>query len=80
MPAHWPHVRLSQSASAGCKRRPPSERSFYRRGGRNLEKKKSHHLAVAPHGAPPAEVGKSSVGSMPTPLIGKRGRWKRGIA
>lgn len=40
MPAHWPHVRLSQSASAGCKRRPPSERSFYRRGGRNLEKKK----------------------------------------
>lgn len=35
-------------------------------------KKICHHLAVAPHGAPPAEVGKSSVGSMLTLLIGKR--------
>lgn len=78
MPAHCPHVRLSQSASAGVVNgRPPSERSFFRRGGRNLEKNICHHLAVARQGAPPAEVGKSSVGSMLTPLIGKRGRWRK---
>jgi hypothetical protein len=43
---HCSHFRLSQSASAGAvKRRRPSERSFYRRGGRNFGKKNMPSLS-----------------------------------
>lgn len=60
-----------------CKQTTAIGKELLQKGRQKLRKKICQHLAVARQGAPPAEVGKSSVGSMLTPLIGKRGRWRK---
>ena len=54
LPASSPHVRLSQSVSAGAsKRRDAIGKGFHREVWQNLKRLLTcHHLAVALHGAP----------------------------